>query len=152
MPDDKRQTPSPLPSDLPPVTSKQPPFMQPMPHLTGNRRKQKDWVTKAVPIVSVVGWLATFIMLIFLERARPADYNFFSKYYGAPLPSAWNGSLLRVALALLIGVLCVCVIGFIFNMTRHRRKSDKYSKSILLLGAMALIGIAVFLFQFGGLL
>lgn len=149
---DKNAPNTPTSNDLPPVIDNTPPHMRPMPHIAGNRRRKKDWVTRAVPIVSGIGWLAAFVMLIYLERARPADYNFFSRYYGAPLPSPWNTSLLRIALVVLIGVLCVCIIGFLFNMTRHRRKSDKYSLSILILGALALVGIVVFLWQFGGML
>ncbi|MDR1620228.1 MAG: hypothetical protein LBS18_06170 [Clostridiales bacterium] len=116
------------------------------------RRRSKDWVTKAVPIFSVIGWLASLVMLVFLDRAKPPSSDFFSRYFGAQLRTEWNVSLLRTALITLITVFCFCVFGFLFNAARHRRKTDKYNKSILILGIISLAGIIAFVLVFGNML
>lgn len=117
-----------------------------------DRRRKKDWVSRAVPIISIIGWATAIFALFLLDRASPPMDNFFSRFFGVTLRTAWNASLLRTALVILILVFVVCVVGFLFNMTRMRRKSDKYNKSIITLGILALVGIVFFLIQFGGLL
>lgn len=41
----------------------------------------------------------------------------------------------------------VCTIGFIFNLARHKRKTDRFNKSILILGALSLAGILWYIFR-----
>lgn len=117
-----------------------------------DRRRKKDWVSRAVPIISIIGWAIALVSLFLLDRASPPQDNFFARFFGLTLRTAWNTSLLRMALFFLILVFVVCIVGFFLNMTRMRRKSDKYNKSIIALGVVALLGIIYFLIQFGGLL
>lgn len=122
------------------------------PPVIPNRRRKKDWVTQAVPVVSVIGWLTAIVFLILLERARPQQSNFFSRYFDVVLVTAWNASLVRTSLMVLVGVLLVCVVGFFFNMLRQKRKTDKYSKSIIILGLISLVAIAAVIIVFRDLL
>lgn len=41
----------------------------------------------------------------------------------------------------------VCTMGFIFNMARHRRKTDRFNKSIIIMGLLSLAGILWYLFR-----
>ena len=116
------------------------------------RRKRKDWMTKAITIFSVFAWIAAFAILSFLDMARPQQGNFLSWLFAAPVRSSWNASMLRIAFAILLAVFLVCVVGFLFNLFRSRRKSDRYNKSLIILGVLSLIGIVIFLWKFATIL
>lgn len=136
-------------NDMPPVR----PHAEIEEQLTrGERRRKKDWITRAVPAFSLISWAATIVMLVFLERARPQQRTFLDTVLDAPLRTTWNTSLLRMCLALLIAVFFVCVLGFILNASRQRRKTDKFNKSIIIMGILSLFGIAIFLWRFWSML
>lgn len=117
-----------------------------------DRRKKADWVTKAASILSVVAWVIAIAMLLLLERAQPQQSNLFTNLLGVTIQSSWNTSLLRIAFILLVAALGVCTIAMIFNALRNRRKTDKYKKSIIILGSITLVGIVLFLYRFGAYL
>ncbi|MDL2225861.1 hypothetical protein LJC20_06705 [Eubacteriales bacterium OttesenSCG-928-M02] len=116
------------------------------------RRRQRDWVTKAVPIFSVVGWVSAICTLLMLESARPKSEDLFSRMIGSPVRSYWNTTLLWVALGLLTLVFFACLFGFLFNAFRHKRKTDRFNKSIIILGIISLVSIGAFLLRFGSYL
>lgn len=117
-----------------------------------DRRKKADWMTKAASVLSLVSWFMSMVMLLCLDRASPETENLFSRLLGTAVRSTWNTSLLRTAFLLLLLAFCICAIAMIFNILRNRRKSDKYKKSIIILGALTLIGIVAFLIRFGAYL
>ena len=113
------------------------------------RRKKADWVIKMATIMSVVSWAVAFSVWIVLDRASPEKENMFSRYFNVNVRDYWNSSLLPIAFALLVASLCICIIAFVFNMMRMKRKTDKYKKSIIIIGCITILGIILFLVQFG---
>ncbi len=113
------------------------------------RRRKKDWVTRLIPIFSAVGWLSVVVFIFLLERASPRTGDIFTTKTDLIMVSGINSTLLRTSLAVLILVFLVCVLGFFFNMFRHRRKSDKYNLSIIILGLLSMVGIIVFILVYG---
>ena len=112
------------------------------------RRRQVDWVVKAASALSVTAWLVAVASVLLLDIAAPARTDFFSNVFGGQVSTAWNVAILRVILFLLFLSLCACVVAFIFNMSRMRRKTDKYRKSVIIMGATSFIGIIIFLSRF----
>ena len=113
------------------------------------RRKKVDWVVKMATIMSFVSWVVAFGVWIVLYSAQPEKEHMFSRYFNIEVRDYWDSSLLPLAFILLVASLCICVIAFIFNMQRMRRKTDKYRKSIIVIGVITILGIALFLIQFG---
>ena len=113
------------------------------------RRQRRDWVSRSVSILSVVGWLCSMIALLFLESAQPDKENFFTRIFNTPVRSYWNSSILRFSMISLTLSFVVCAVGMVFNMMRNRRKSDKYNPSIIALGIFSLGSIVIFLWRFG---
>ena len=113
------------------------------------RRRKADWVTKMATIMSLVSWVIAFTVWMVLDRASPEKESMFSRYFDISVRDYWNSSLLPIAFALLILSLCICVSAFVFNMLRMKRKTDKYKKSIIIIGCITIIGIVFFLVQFG---
>jgi len=116
------------------------------------RRKKKDWIVKAVPVISVIGWLSAFVSLSFLDAAQPAKETFWSSIYSVRIVSFWNPLMLQLSLIMAVEVFLVCLLGFMFNLMRHRRKTDRFSKSILILWPLSVFYIAYLLIRFGYLI
>lgn len=116
------------------------------------RRKRRDWVTRAISIISIAGWVLAISALLFLQTASPQGADMFTINSRTVLKSSWNTNLLRIILVMLIVVFVACAFGFCFNLLRHKRKTDRYKKSIIILGLISIAGIALFLLVFGGLL
>lgn len=114
------------------------------------RRRKPDWVTRAIPLLSIIGWFIAAAALFMIDRARPrTSENFFTRLSSSGAFSTVDTRLLYVAFISLIMTFVLCLTGFIFNMTRHKRKSDKYNPSIIILGALSLVAIAAFLILYG---
>ena len=116
------------------------------------RRRQADWVVNAASILSVISWLVAFAVVLVLDIAAPERANFFTNVFDGVVTPTWNQTFLPFALILLILSFCSCIAAFIFNMMRMRRKTDKYRKSVIIMGVLTLIGIIAFIFRFGSYL
>lgn len=116
-------------------------------HVFKERRKGPDIIVKSVWAVSAISWLLIIFALAFADKARPQSETFFDRYLGKTARSFWDENLLRYAFIIFIINLVVCIIGFVLNMQRQRRKTDKISKSIILLGIASLSGILWYLFR-----
>jgi len=112
------------------------------------RRKKADWVVKMATVLSFIAWLVAFGVWIVLDSASPEKTTFFTQFFGSTVRSYWDTSLLPLAFALLVVSLCTCIVAFVFNMLRMRRKTDKYRKSIIIIGAITIVGIVFFVIRF----
>jgi len=111
------------------------------------RRRQADWVIKAASILSFISWLVAVAALFVFEIASPDRINV-SGVMGGTTRIAWNTALFPVTFILLILSVLSCITAFIFNAMRMRRKTDKYRKSIIIIGALSLIGLVAFTLRF----
>ncbi|MCL1843956.1 MAG: hypothetical protein FWF79_09090 [Defluviitaleaceae bacterium] len=113
------------------------------------RRRQADWVVNGAAILSVLSWIVAFTVLLVLEMASPDGMEGFTRTFGGIPETTWNYTLLPAAFILLIFALISCIAAFIFNAMRMRRKTDKYRKSILIIGAFTFVGLIAFTVRFG---
>ena len=121
-----------------------------------DRRKKADWMVRMATILSAVSWAGAIAVWAVLETAAPEREwrfitSFMSQVHDAEIRIRhhWDQSLLPVAFALLAGSLGVCIAAFVFNKMRMRRKTDKYRKSIIVIGTITILGIVMFLIRFG---
>ena len=112
------------------------------------RRKKQDWVVRAVTVIAAFGWLCAIVALLLIERASPAQENFITRYLNAPVVSFWNTTLLRWAFVATLASFLVSVIGFVFNVSRHRRKTDRFNKLLIAIGISSTVIFAVYLISF----
>ena len=121
-----------------------------------NRRRQADWVVNAAAVLSVLAWVVAFAVVLVLDIASD---NVQMEGLQAWLASGaaaegggggWNIVLLRqIGLILLVVSFLCSVAAFIFNMMRMRRKTDKYRKSVIIMGLITLTGIVFYVIRFG---
>jgi hypothetical protein len=100
-------------------------------------------------ILSVVSWLVALAVWAVLDRASPERENMFTRMFGVTVRENWDGTLLPIAFVLLLVSLGICVLAFFFNKLRMKRKTDKYRKSIFIIGGITILGIVFFLMRFG---
>lgn len=116
------------------------------------RRSKNDWVVKSVNIIAIIGWALAAIAIAMADKAQPLTENMITRILNVQVVSHWDISLLRLSFAAILFSFLICLIGFFVNMTRHRRKTDRYSKPIITLGIISLAFIMIFLFRFNHLI
>jgi len=120
------------------------------------RRKKSDWIVKMATILCVIAWVFVLAFWFVLEAARPERAMEFINsllrvHFDSPTYARqhWDATLLQPAFILLLVALVICIAALIFNKMRMRRKTDKYRKSIFIIGGITIIGIVAFLIRFG---
>ena len=117
-----------------------------------NRRRQTDWVVNAAAVLSVLAWVFAFVVLLILDIAsdRVALPGVQAALGGEARTTNWNIVLLRqIGLIVLVFSFLCSVAAFMFNMMRMRRKTDKYRKSVIIMGLITLTGIVFYVIRFG---
>ena len=122
------------------------------PEFRFERRTDVDWVIRGATALSVVSWLLTVGALLLLDIARPDADNMFTHLLGGAENTTWDEVLLLVTAIVLIVSIISCVCAFIFNMMRMRRRSDKYKKSIIIIGLMTIVVFIIFMINFWSVL
>ena len=120
-----------------------------------NRRRQADWVVNAAAALSVVAWFVAFLVLLVLDIVsdRQAMPGLNVMLGGDARTTNWNIPLmLRIGLILLVVSFLCSVAAFMFNMMRMRRKTDKYRKSVIIMGLITLAGIVFYVINYGDII
>jgi hypothetical protein len=124
----------------------------PKPPEFDDRRKKRDWVVRAVPYISAVAWLSAAVSLYFLDRARPPKATFWTTFNDIDLSTFWDPRMLQYSFIVAVEVALVCVLGFLFNLMRHKRKTDRFSSSIFVLFCLTIIYMVYLAVRFGYLI
>jgi|GEM_PF-979595 len=94
-------------------------------------------------ILSLVGLSVVFILL---ASAFPGRVTMFDRFYGTQaVEGQWGKDLLMFILYISIPLFLISAFGIVLNSMRHKRKSDDYSKLLIVAFALSLIGIAIFI-------
>ena len=105
------------------------------------RRRGPDAVVKAVWWIVGISWLLIITALMITGEAQPKFETFIDRMLKVSVRSYWDRDLLQYVFYVLLLNLAACVIGFVLNMLRQKRKTDKISKSIIVLSVVTLLGI-----------
>ena len=100
---------------------------------------------RSVTVVALIGWTGPIIAFILLERARPEGAGFFSGLFDITVLNPWNSSLLRWAFVSIVSSLIVTSVGMFINTKRKRRKTDRFNRLLIVLGAFSIVLIVFFL-------
>ena len=112
------------------------------------RRKKQDWVVRSVTILAIVGWICALVALLFIQRASPAQENLITRILNIDVSSFWNVAMIRDAFIAILASFLICVIGFVFNLSRHRRKTDRYNKLLIVIGILSTVILVAYLSLF----
>ncbi|MDL2273000.1 hypothetical protein LJC34_00365 [Oscillospiraceae bacterium OttesenSCG-928-G22] len=128
------------------------PYVPPPKQVTPiERRRKPDFFTRFVQVTGVLGWFLSSLSILLLLVARPSDkQNIFTRFLGiVATPTGWDLFWLRVSFVLITVTTLLCLFGLLFNAKRHRRKTDRFNKSIIILLIVGAASIAAFLLLFG---
>jgi len=120
-----------------------------------DRRRKVDWVVRMATILSLIAWAIAVAVWIVLDRASPEREVGWVTSIGrvrgteVAIRDYWDSNLLPIAFILLLSALAICLVAFFFNKARMRRKTDKYRKSVMIIGGVTIIAIILFLLRFG---
>ena len=103
------------------------------------RRKGDDGVLKFINLMSFWLWGALFIVLAIITKAgRSVAYIQENQLLWLPL-RFWRANLLKISLVVTIVCMCVCTMSIILNFARHRRKTDRIKRSLILCEVISFI-------------
>jgi hypothetical protein len=109
------------------------------------RRKGPDLLIKWVKWTAVIGWLFIIMIVFVVVEAKPPFETLFDRKLKIKLRDTWDMDLLRYSLYMMILLLVLCIIAFVNNLLRHKRKTDRFSVSVFLLGIASIVGIIIYL-------
>jgi len=111
------------------------------------RRKGPDTVIKAVWWISGISWALIITAFVFVGLAKPEIETFFDRLFNIRIRKYWDYELLRYTFFTLVLNFVICIVGFLLNLFRQKRKTDRINKSVILLAAVNLAGIMWFLLR-----
>jgi len=114
------------------------------------RRRKSDWLIKTSILMSASAWLVLLVVWCLIYLAADNQPGIFNVFLGVDVPqNPLTYTLLPIAYALLLFSLAICLIAFLLNKLRMRRKTDKYRKSIFIVAGITIIALIAFLINFG---
>ncbi|MHB1393264.1 MAG: hypothetical protein ACYCYE_09340 [Clostridia bacterium] len=110
-----------------------------------DRRKGPDTLVKWVKWSGIISWILVSLILFITLIAKPGFESYMDKSLHIKLQDAWDTDMMQYVLLLLVLLFFFCMISIAINLTRCRRKSDRFNKTLILNAAAALIGILIYL-------
>ncbi len=110
------------------------PYHEPIPV---DRRRRRDALSRVIAWISATSWGIAVFAIGFLALAQP------NSEVGATFRIAYDKSidmpLVEISFYLMVFAGLLCIIGLIFNFFRHKRKTDRFSKSLIIMGVISII-------------
>ena len=114
-----------------------------------NRRRGPDTLSKSIRIVATIGWLFLLSAMVFIDLAKPKYVTVFEQRNGAAdRTGGWDMDMARAIFFFYVGGFLFGTYGFVMNMKRSRRKSDRYRINLLVLAVTSLFGMIYYLLFF----
>jgi len=112
-----------------------------------NRRKGPDPWVKFLKAASAIVWGVMLLILLIVDRAKPEVESFFRRTFRVTLPQNWENSFHDYAFWLSLLAFAFSLFALLINKQRHRRKTDKYSKSLITMLIFSFLVILFYLFK-----
>jgi uncharacterized membrane protein len=113
-----------------------------------DRRRGPDKLVKSIKWIVSCAWILIITVIVLASMAKPQTETFFDRLLAVKLHDSWDLDLIRYSFYLTIALFLLCIIGLIVNAARHRRRSDRFNGSLILLSIVSVAGIMLYLFYF----
>lgn len=107
------------------------------------RRKGEDFWIKSIKFSAITVWALLIISLYTLSKAQPQFESFFEKWLNIPVRKKWDIQTLRTFFWIVLSILYISGSGLIINTRRHKRKTDRYNKSLIILFTLSLFATII---------
>jgi len=113
-----------------------------------DRRRGPDVWARSLRYLALVGWAVLIACFFVFGRAKPQVETFIDRYYEIHVRQYWDMAWVRPLLWLLVAGLVVGLSGLVVNSCRHRRRTDAWRISLVVLAGTCLVGILSLLYAF----
>lgn len=107
-----------------------------------DRRQGPDFWARYVRVAGILVWGLILLIFLLIERAQPRSETFFDRLLSVDVSATWDTYFLTIVVFLSLAQLIFATVSVLINLTRHRRKTDKLSKSLLVATFISLVIIA----------
>jgi len=111
-----------------------------------DRRSGPDFWVRILAWLGGISWVLMFAAMFIIDRAKPEAEKIFTRASGAEVRTTWDQTLLGYLFYLVIFGLCVSTVGIMINSKRYRREEDRFKLTLIVLGMLSILGIAIYLF------
>lgn len=119
-------------------------MMLEMHHTVPDKRKGPDLIVKSISWVVASCWLITFVAWTYVYYAMPEQPTIFDPHeIYRRARTYWDLSLLKNAFIAINVLLLISIAGMVESILRHHRKTDRISKTLIIMLIMSLIGMFV---------
>jgi hypothetical protein len=108
-----------------------------------NRRRGPDFIVKIVTLFSIFTWLIIIVVIALYSMAKPANLQS-SYFYRHAASGAVGAAAIGMKVLLFLNIV-LAVWGIVANMSRSRRKTDRFRYSLLISLIISVIGLVVFM-------
>jgi hypothetical protein len=108
------------------------------------RRKGPDFLVRLIGWSKLMAWVMAMCILILVSYAKPELETFFDRMFDIHVRKSWDYELTKKAIYMAILLFFVCSCALLVNSTRRRRKEDRYSISLVLLGIISFITVTIY--------
>jgi len=96
------------------------------------RRKGNDFRLNFINFMCFFMWATLFVVIAVLEKASKSIREISQSDFLWLISKFWETDLVEFAFIITIISIIVCFICIILSLTRHRRRSDKIKKSLIM--------------------
>ncbi len=95
-----------------------------------DRRRGPDAVTRGINYTAIISWIILIVIFLMVSLSKPGMV--FNPKSGLNVGGTWDMKLLRYALYMVFPLFILSIIGLISNASRHKRKSDRFNKTLII--------------------
>ncbi len=111
-----------------------------------DRRSGPDFWVRILGWFGGISWFLMFATMFIIDRAKPEAEKIITRTSGAEVSTTWDQTLLGYIFYLVIFGLCISTVGIMINSKRYRREEDRFKLTLIVLGMLSILGIAIYLF------
>jgi uncharacterized membrane protein YhaH (DUF805 family) len=111
-----------------------------------DRRSGPDFWVRILAWLGGISWVLMFAAMFIIDRAKPEAEKILSRASGAEVSTSWDQTLLGYLFYLVIFGVCVSTVGIMINSRRYRRDEDRFRLTLIVLGMLSIVGIAIYFF------
>ncbi len=105
------------------------------------RHKKRDIVLLIYMLVSIICWVFFVLAMIDFAQAIPETKNVFSRHLDIAIRDYWNVAALRNVINMMYYVAGFSFVAVVLKAFRHRRKSDSYPISLIIVFLVSIVAI-----------
>ncbi|MBF0554826.1 MAG: hypothetical protein HQK96_09780 [Nitrospirae bacterium] len=113
-----------------------------------DRRKGPDFWKRFIPTMLIICWVLIWVSWTFVYLAMPQHKTIVDLHYDFAPRAYWDISLIDKAFITMNAMLLASVLGLMVNFFRHRRKTDKISRTLIFMLILSVGGIGFLFYRF----